>query len=75
MDIMNDDELLGIIGHEIGHVMKHHSKKAFRTELLSGAMKDAIASTGAKATALTDSQLGTLGSSLINAKTPSHKKC
>ena len=24
MDIMNDDELLGIIGHEIGHVLKHH---------------------------------------------------
>ena len=22
MDIMNDDELLGIIGHEIGHVLK-----------------------------------------------------
>lgn len=68
MDIMSDDELLGIIGHEIGHVMKHHSKKAFRTQLLSDAMKDAIASMGNKAAALTDSQLGTLGSSLINAK-------
>lgn len=31
-------------------------------------MKDAIASTGGKAAALTDSQLGSLGSSLINAK-------
>lgn len=68
MDIMNDDELLGIIGHEIGHVMKHHSKKAFRTQLLSDAMKDAIASTGSKAAALTESQLGALGSSLIDAK-------
>ncbi len=28
MDIMNDDELLGIIGHEIGHVVKRHSKTA-----------------------------------------------
>lgn len=27
MDIMDDDELLGIIGHEIGHVAKHHSKR------------------------------------------------
>ncbi|MDE6279450.1 MAG: M48 family metallopeptidase [Paramuribaculum sp.] len=68
MDIMNDDELMGIIGHEIGHVMKHHSKKAFRTQLLSDAMKDAIASTSNKAAALTESQLGDLGSSLINAK-------
>lgn len=68
MDIMSDDELLGIIGHEIGHVMKHHSKNAFKTQLLSDALKDGIASTGGKAAALTDSQLGTLGSSLLNAK-------
>lgn len=67
MDIMSD-ELLGIIGHEIGHVMKRHSKKAFRTQLLSDAMKDAVASTGGKAAALTESQLGALGSSLVNAK-------
>ncbi len=68
MDIMDDDELLGIIGHEIGHVAKHHSKKAFRTELLTGALKDGIASTGGKAAALTDSQLGQLGSALVNSK-------
>ncbi len=68
MDIMNDDELIGIIGHEIGHVVKRHSKNAFKTELLTGALKDAVASTGGKAAALTDSQLGTLGESLINAK-------
>lgn len=68
MDIMNDDELLGVIGHEIGHVVKRHSKNAFKTQLLTGAMKDAVASTSGKAAALTDSQLGTLGESLINAK-------
>ncbi len=68
MDIMDDDELVGIIGHEIGHVVKRHSKNAFKTELLTGALKDAIASTGGKAAALTDSQLGTLGESLISAK-------
>ena len=68
MDIMDDDELMGIIGHEIGHVMKHHSKKAFRTQLLGDAMKDAIAASSSKAAALTDSQLGMLSSSLINAK-------
>lgn len=68
MDIMSDDELLGIIGHEIGHVMKHHSKNAFKTQLLSDALKDGVASTSGKAAALTDSQLGNLGSSLVNAK-------
>ena len=68
MDIMTDDELMGIIGHEIGHVMKHHSKNAFKTELLTGALKDAVASTGGKAAALTESQLGDLSSALVNAK-------
>lgn len=68
MDIMGDDEVLGIIGHEIGHVAKHHSKKAFKQELLTGAMKDAVASAGGVADALTDSQLGALGQSLAGAK-------
>lgn len=68
MDMMDDDELLGIIGHEIGHVAKHHSKKGFRQTLLTGALKDAIASTGGKVAALTESQLGQLGESLAGAK-------
>ncbi len=68
MDLLNDDELIGVIGHEIGHVMKRHSKNAFKTQLMTGAMKDVIASTGNKAAALTDSQLGVLSESLINAK-------
>ncbi len=68
MDIMDDDELLGIIGHEIGHVMKRHSKNAFKQELMTGAVKDALASTSGKVAALTDSQLGSLGTSLIGAK-------
>lgn len=68
MDIMNDDELLGIIGHEIGHVAKRHSKNAFRQELLTGALADAVGSTGNRAAALTDSQLGALGQSLAGAK-------
>lgn len=68
MDIMSDEELLGIIGHEIGHVARRHSKNGFKQQLLTGAMKDAIASTGGKAAQLTESQLGTLGENLIGAK-------
>lgn len=68
MDIMDDDELMGIIGHEIGHVMKHHSKNAFKQQLLTGALKDVVGSANNKIAALTDSQLGTLGTSLMSAK-------
>ena len=67
MDIMSDDELLGVIGHEVGHVAHKHSMKAFRTALLTSALKDGVASAGGTAAALTDSQIGALGESLVNA--------
>ncbi len=68
MDIMTDDELLGIIGHEIGHVALRHSKKAFKTSLLTGALLDGVSSTGGKAAKLTDSQLGAMSEALVNAR-------
>lgn len=68
MDIMNDDELMGVIGHEIGHVGKHHSRKALRNQLLTGALRDAIGASGSSIAILTDSQLGAIGESLMNAK-------
>lgn len=68
MDIMTDDELLGVIGHEIGHVAKHHSKDAMKKALLTSALKDAVGATGGKAAALTDGQLGSLAESLSSAK-------
>lgn len=68
MDIMSDEELIGIIGHEVGHVAKRHSKNAFKQELLTGALKDAVSASGGVAGALSDSQLGSLGESLVGAK-------
>ena len=68
MDAMTDNELLGVIGHEIGHVGLQHSKKAIRSELLTGALRDAIASSDSKVGYLAASQLGALGEVLINAK-------
>lgn len=67
MDIMTDEELLGVIGHEIGHVAHHDSKKGFRTALLASALKDGVASNGGAAATLTDSQLGSLSEALVNA--------
>ncbi len=67
MDIMSDEELLGVIGHEVGHVAHKDSKKGFRTALLTSALKDGISSQGGKAAALTDSQLGDLSEALVNA--------
>jgi len=67
MDIMSDEELLGVIGHEVGHIAHRDSKKAYRTALMTSALKDGIASSNGKAARLTDSQIGDLGEALVNA--------
>lgn len=68
MDRMTDDEVLGVIGHEIGHVAHKDSKNAFKQALINSAILDGIASTGTTAAALTQSQLAQLGTSMLNAK-------
>ena len=68
MEIMSDDEILGVIGHEIGHIINKDSKDAFKQALLTSALKDAIGATGGTAAALTDSQLGELGEALAGAQ-------
>ena len=67
MDIMSVEELLGVIGHEVGHVAHKDSKKSFRTALLTSALKDGLAANGGKVAQLSESQLGDLGEALINA--------
>lgn len=68
MDLMGDDEVLSVIGHEIGHVALEHSLRGYKKQLLTSAAIDAIASTGSIAASLSDSILGQLGESIINAK-------
>ena len=68
MDILSDDELLGVIGHEIGHVALRHSKKAWRSALLRSAVSDAIASQSRTWACLSDSQLGDITSLALSAK-------
>ena len=74
MDMMTDEELLGVIGHEIGHVAHKDSKKRFRTALLTSALKDGLAASNGKAAALTDSQLGELGESCSTPLIPRNKR-
>ena len=68
MDVMTDDELLGVIGHEIGHVALKHTKKEMRASLLTSAALEGLASTSDKVAALTDSQLGAIGNAIMNAQ-------
>lgn len=75
MDIMSDEELLGVIGHEIGHVAHRDSKKGFRTAMMTSALRDGLSSQGGKITKLTDSQLGDLTEALVNAKYSRTQEC
>lgn len=48
MDLMTDEEILSVIGHEIGHVKLGHSKKRYQSAYSISAAKDlAVANTGA----------------------------
>lgn len=68
MDLMTDEELLGIIGHEIGHVGLQHSKNAFQQQLVNSALLDVVGSTSSTMANLTNSQLGQLASTFMSSK-------
>jgi len=67
MDIMTDDELLGVLGHEIGHVVHKDSKNAMKKAYLNSALRDAVASAGSLG-AVTSSLLGDLGEAYLNSQ-------
>ena len=69
MDLMNDNEVEGVLGHEMGHVALGHTKKAMQAAYATSVARGAIASSGnSAAMALSSSQLGDLGEALINAQ-------
>ena len=69
MDRMSDDEVQGVLGHEIGHVALGHSKKAMQTAFAAALGRAALQAYGGDAVAqLTSSQLGDLAEGLVNAQ-------
>ncbi|MCM1152947.1 MAG: M48 family metallopeptidase [Muribaculum sp.] len=67
MQVMDDDELLGVIGHEIGHVAHHDTRNAFKHALLTTAAIQGLTSGSNTLAILSDSQLGALGQKLLSA--------
>lgn len=69
MDLMNDDEVRGVLGHEIGHVALGHSKKAMQVAYAAGAARQAVAASGNSAVAaLSASDIGAIAEKLVNAQ-------
>lgn len=67
MDALTDNELLGVLGHEIGHVALRHSKKAWRSAMLRSAASDAIGSRSTTWATISDSFLGDISSIALSA--------
>lgn len=67
MDMMTDNEVEGVLGHELGHVALGHSRKAMQTAYATIAARDAISSTSGTAASLSKSQLGDIAEGMINS--------
>jgi Zn-dependent protease with chaperone function len=61
MDIMTDNEVEAVIGHEMGHVALGHVKKGMQVAIGTNALRAAAASAGGIVGSLSQSQLGDLG--------------
>ena len=67
MDIMDDNEILAVIGHEIGHVANHDSRDAVKAAYKKEALLDAAGSQSDKVAAITEGQIGNIGKTLMNS--------
>lgn len=74
MDMMTDDEIEGVLGHEMGHVALGHSLKAMKVAYGTIAARTAVASTSGVAAELSQTQLADLGEALINSQFSQHQE-
>lgn len=68
MDRMTDEELLAVIGHEIGHVKNHDTRDAAREAYRRAAVTDAAASQSGAVAQLSEGQLGQFANALISSR-------
>lgn len=68
MDLATDDEIRGVIGHEIGHAKLGHTKAKMRTALLTRAARQGAAASGGKGGQLAASEIGGVAENFVNAQ-------
>jgi putative metalloprotease len=68
MDVMDDDQLMAIVGHEIGHVKNHDVKDAVKKAYETAAMREAAGAVGGTVGTLSDSMLGDIAETWVNAQ-------
>lgn len=68
MDLMDDGELIAVIGHEIGHVAHTDTKDAMKNAYLASAARNAMGMAGGKLGELSQSQLGDILTAFTSAQ-------
>ena len=68
MDVMDDAELIAVIGHEIGHVIHQDTKNAMKKTYLGYAARLALGATGTLLGTLSASLLGDIAQSYLSAQ-------
>lgn len=67
MDVMTDEEVVAIVGHELGHLTHQDTKNAMKKAYMSAAAVDAVAAVGSVG-AIAASTLGDIGQSFVSAQ-------
>ncbi|BDH44663.1 metalloprotease [Salmonella enterica subsp. enterica serovar Choleraesuis] len=68
MDLMDDNEVEAVLGHEMGHVALGHVKRGMQVAMSTNAIRSAVASAGGVIGNLSQSQIGALGEKLVNSQ-------
>lgn len=68
MDVMDDNELMAIVGHEIGHVKNKDTKDAVKNAYMTAAAREAIGAAGGTIGKLSDSVLGDIAQTFTSAQ-------
>lgn len=68
MDRLSDDELMAIVGHEMGHIRNSDTLSAMRKAFLTSAARNALGAAGGVIGALSGSQWGSLAEKLASAR-------
>lgn len=68
MDRLGDDELMALVGHEMGHVRNHDTIGAMRKAYLASAARNALGAVGGALGALSASQLGSIAEQYASAQ-------
>lgn len=68
MDVMTDEEVMAVIGHEIGHVIHTDSKDAMKNAYTRSAIANAAGAISEKAAKFTDSEWGQLAEAFTGAQ-------